>query len=245
MRVRTQIIEDTLQQIENNVFIDTNSVKPQLKSRDFNKIGIFLSEQILRELCQGFLNKPTVEPFEQSEDYPTQIKDHDWWKGAKDFKNKARRYMESLSDHYLPDYQGIRKAREVFTPLTELKVEFEKSNDPAFKEEGEDKDENSPRIWEASPDQITKILDYIGSDFFLSGENEIEPKFKYKFGSSKGYILNWSNLKHAIDTTVENYLDRTLTPFEPPQNSIFTKPMQDDDELWGTYKGKIEQYLSK
>jgi hypothetical protein len=109
---------------------------------------------------------------------------------------------------------------------------------------GENEDEHGSRIWNTEPGQIKKIVDYIGSNFFLNDEHEIEPKFKFKFGGSKGYLLDVNNLRNAVETTTENYLMKKLKRFKPDPGSIYKRKMQ-DDKSWEKYKGQIQGYLSK
>jgi hypothetical protein len=97
--VRTQVIDGLLRQLGDNVFVNENLVTPQFKSRDFNTDNNLLNEGNFYQLIEGFLNNPTVEPFQQPEGYPVQMKYHSWWDDElHDFKGKLKKYLDYLEE---------------------------------------------------------------------------------------------------------------------------------------------------
>ena len=129
-----------------------------------------------------------------------------------------------------------------FNPLTDLEIEFEAEGG------GEDKDKKGLRIWNASPDQITMIVDYIGKNFFLDGGGDFKKrKFKNLFNRVSGDAFTADNLKNSIAVIVHNFLNGKLSSFKPDEGSTFQTRLGEDPS-WGpdgeNYKERTVKYLA-
>ena len=251
---RKPVIDDILRQIEDNVFVDSDLVNPKFKSRDFNKKDQFLSAEMLHKVILSFVGNPTIEPFKKPQGYPVQMKSHLWWTDDEhNFKQKMIFFMESLSDPYLNIGDPIEESllpqvqASKFIRLTDDNIAFEDGED--LESEGGGEDEKGPRIWNASPGQITTIVDYIGKNFFLDGGGDLQQrKFKNLFNRVSGDAFTAENLKNSIAVIVHNFLNGKLSPFKPDDGSTFQTRLGEDPS-WGPdgvdkYKERTENYLA-
>jgi hypothetical protein len=251
---RKPVIDHILRQIEDNVFVDSELVNPKFKSRDFNRKDQFLSAEMLHEVILRFAKNPTVEPFTTPEGYPVQMKSHLWWTDNEhNFKQKIIFFMEHLRDSDLNIRDPIENhllsqiRASKFNRLTDLEVAFEDEEALESEGGGEDEDEKGPWIWNASPDQITTIVDYIGKNFFLDGDGDLKDrKFKNKFNSASGDAFTPKNLQNSYAVIVHNFENGKLSSFKPDDGSTFQTQLGEDPS-WGpdgeNYKERTERYL--
>jgi|LakMenE01Jun11ns_1017448.scaffolds.fasta_scaffold9860932_1 hypothetical protein len=132
-------------------------------------------------------------------------------------------------------------------PINKQEVGISDDLDPEVEKEeegvseGEEEDQHGSRIWRGLPNQIEKIVKYVGANVFLNDEI-VEPKFRYGMGGIKGIRLQKSLFENAILVILQAFQNKKLIKFAPG-SSTYQNEMK-ESALWKTYEKITRDYLS-